>query len=57
MRYRVETISIPVSAGIAQPGYPVAELDGRRIIHVVNFNADRTPNIDRASVTVITEED
>lgn len=55
VRYRIETVSIPVSAGVAQPGYPSRELEGRRIIHVHTVNIG--PHDQEARVTVLTEED
>ena len=59
VKYRIETVSIPVHSGVATPGNSsdsFRELDGRRIIHVLNFNADKVPNLQETRVTVITEE-
>lgn len=48
MKYRIETISVPVYGGIAQPSTESRDLQGRRIIQVLDHK--------EGQLRVLTEE-
>jgi hypothetical protein len=54
MKYRIETVSVPVTRGVASPGAEARDLGKRRIVHVLD---GRSKPGGEFEIDVLTEED